>query len=79
MLCVTASFSKVSQKVFGDDVLRLCLETVKDDVQHDFVSVADGADCSQVLALLLVSFYRKPSTVSVELATPLSARSCCRL
>ena len=56
MLCGTASFSKVSL-FFGDDVLRLWFEPVKDDLQHDFVSVADVADCSLVLALLFAACF----------------------
>ena len=37
---------------FGDDLLRLWLQSVQYDFQHDFAWVTDEADCSAVLALL---------------------------
>ena len=44
---------------FGDDVLRLWLQSVQYDLQHDFVWVIDKAYCSVVLALLQVAFLGK--------------------
>ena len=41
---------------FGDDLLRLWLQSVQCDLQHDFAGVTDEAYCSVVLALLQVSF-----------------------
>ena len=42
------SFSKAGLH-FSDDVLRLWHKLVKDDIQHDFASTADEADCPVVL------------------------------
>ena len=44
---------------FSDDLLRLWLQSVSHDLQHDFAWVADEADCSVVLALLRVAFTGK--------------------
>ena len=44
---------------FSDDLLRLSLQSVSHDLQHDFAWVADEADCSVVLALLRVAFTGK--------------------
>ena len=44
---------------FGDDLLRLWLQSVKYDLQHDLAWVTDEADCSIVLALLQVAFLGK--------------------
>ena len=44
---------------FSDDLLRLWLQSVLYDLQHDFAWVAGEADCSVVLALLQVAFLEK--------------------
>ena len=44
---------------FSDDLLRLWLQFVQYDLQHDFAWVTDEADCSVVLALLQVAFLGK--------------------
>ena len=44
---------------FGDDLLRLWLQSVQHDLQHDFAWVSDEADCLVVLALLQVAFHGK--------------------
>ena len=44
---------------FGDDLLRLWLQSVQYDLQHDFAWVTDEAYCSVVLALLQVAFLGK--------------------
>ena len=44
---------------FSDDLLRLRLQSVQYDLQHDFASVADEADRSVVLTLLQVAFLWK--------------------
>ena len=41
---------------FSNDLLRLRLQSVQCDLQHDFAWVADEADRSVVLALLQVAF-----------------------
>ena len=51
MLCSTVSCSKAGL-FFSDDVLCLWLESVKDDLQHDFIRVADEADNPVVLTQL---------------------------
>ena len=43
----------------SDDLLRLWLQSVQYDLQHDFVQVTDDADRSVVLALLQVAFLGK--------------------
>ena len=52
LLC-TVSFPKAGL-FFSDDVLRLWIEPVKDDLQHDFAWMADEDDCSLVLTQLHV-------------------------
>ena len=42
-----------------NDLLRLWLQPVQYDLQHDFAWVTDEADCSVVLALLQVAFLGK--------------------
>ena len=37
-------------------LVRLWLQSVQYDLQHDFAWVADEADCSVILALLQVAF-----------------------
>ena len=44
---------------FSDDLLRLWLQSVPHDLQHDFAWVNDEADRSAVLALLQVAFIGK--------------------
>ena len=44
---------------FSDDLLRLWLQSVPYDLQHDFAWLADEADRSAVLALLQVAFIGK--------------------
>ena len=44
---------------FTDDLLRLWLQSVHYDIQHDFGWLADEADGSVVLALLQVAFLGK--------------------
>ena len=44
---------------FGDDLLRLWLQSVQYDLRHDFAWVTDEAYCSVVLALLQVAFLGK--------------------
>ena len=51
MLSTSADFP-----FFSDDLLRLWLQSVQYDLQHDFAWVADEADRSVVLALLQVAF-----------------------
>ena len=43
----------------SNDLLRLWLQSVQYDLQHDFAWVADEADCSVVLTLLQVAFLEK--------------------
>ena len=51
LLCGTPSCSEACL-FFGDDLLRLWLQSVQHDLQHDFAWVTDEAYCSVVLALL---------------------------
>ena len=44
---------------FSDDLLRLWLQSVQYDLQHDFAWMTDEAYCSVVLALLQVTFLGK--------------------
>ena len=44
---------------FSDDLLRLWLQSIQYDLQHDFAWVTDEAYCSVVLALLQVAFLGK--------------------
>ena len=57
MLCDTPSCSEACL-FFGED-LRLWLQSVQYDLQHDFAWVTDEADCVVVLALLQVAFLGK--------------------
>ena len=57
MPCGASSSSEACQ-FFGDDLLRLWLQSVQYDLQHDFAWVADEADHS-VLALLQVTLLGK--------------------
>ena len=43
----------------SNDLLRLWLQSVQYDLQHDFAWVTDEADRSIVLALLQVAFFGK--------------------
>ena len=51
LLCGTPSCSEACL-FFGDDLLRLWLQSVQYDLQHDFAWVTDEADRSADLALL---------------------------
>ena len=44
---------------FSDDLLRLWLQSVQYDIQHDFAWVTEEAYCLVVLALLQVAFLGK--------------------
>ena len=57
LLCDTPSCSEACP-FFGDD-LRLWLQSVQYDHQHDFVWVTDEAYCLLVMALLQVAFLGK--------------------
>ena len=57
LLCGTPSCCEACL-FFGDD-LRLWLQSVQYDLQHDFASVTDEADCFIVLALQQVTFLGK--------------------
>ena len=57
MLCGAPSCSEAC--LFFSDDLRLWLQSVQYDLQHDFASVTDEADGSVVLALLQVAFLGK--------------------
>ena len=56
LLCGTPSCSETCL-FFGDDLLRLWLQSVLYDLQHDFAWVTDEAYCSVVLALMQVAFF----------------------
>ena len=58
LLCGTPSCSEACL-FFGDDLLRLWLQSLQYDLQHDFAWVTDEAYCSVVLALLQVAFLGK--------------------
>ena len=58
LLCGTPSCSEACL-FFGDDLLRLWLQSVQYDLQHDYAWVTDEADNSVVLALLQVPFLGK--------------------
>ena len=58
LLCGAPSCSEACL-FFNDDLLRLWLQSVQYDLQHDFAWVADQADRSVVLALLQVAFLGK--------------------
>ena len=55
LLCGTPFYSEACLLI-SDDLLRLLLQSVQSDLQHDFASVTDEGDCSVVLALLQVAF-----------------------
>ena len=57
MFCDASSCSETC--LFFSDDLRLWLQSVQYDLQHDFAWVADEADCSVVLALLQIVFLGK--------------------
>ena len=58
LLCCAPSCSEACL-FFSDDLLRLWLQSVQYDLQHDFALVADEAYCSVVLALLQVAIFEK--------------------
>ena len=58
LLC-GAPFCSEACLFFGDNLLRLWLQSVQYDLQHDFAWVTDEAYCSVVLALLQVAFFGK--------------------
>ena len=58
LLCGTPSCSEACL-FFGDDLLRLWLQFVQHDFQHDFACVTDEAYRSVVVALLQVAFLGK--------------------
>ena len=58
LLCGTPSCSEACL-FFGDDHLRLWLQSVQYNLQHDFAWVTDEAYCSVVLALLKIAFLGK--------------------
>ena len=58
MLCGASTCSEACLFV-SDDLLRLWLQSVQYDLQHDFAWVPDEADRSVVLALLQVAFLGK--------------------
>ena len=49
----------IIQRFFSEHLLRLWLQSVQYDLQHDIAWVTDEADCSVVLALLQVAFLGK--------------------
>ena len=54
-ICGTPSCSEACL-FFGDDLLRLWLQSVQSDLQHDFAWVTNEANRSLLLALLQVAF-----------------------
>ena len=58
LLCGAPSCSETCL-FFSNDLLRLWLQSVQYDLQHDFAWVADEVDRSVVLALLQVAFLGK--------------------
>ena len=58
MLCGAPACSEACL-FFSDDLLRLWLQSIQYDLQHDFAWVADEANRSVVLALLPVAFREK--------------------
>ena len=58
LLCGAPSCSE-AYLFFGDDLLRLWLQSVQYDLQHDMAWVIDEAYCSVVLALLQVAILGK--------------------
>ena len=57
-ICAAPTCSEACQ-FFSDDLLRLWLQSVQYDLQHDLAWVTDEADCSVVLALLEAAFFGK--------------------
>ena len=58
LLCDAPSCSEACL-FLSDDLLRLWLQSIQYDLQHDFARVANEADHSVVLALLQVAFLGK--------------------
>ena len=58
-ICCGTPFCSEACLFFDDDLLRLWLQSVQYDLQHDFAWVTDEADHSVVLALLQVAFLGK--------------------
>ena len=58
LLCSAPSCSETCL-FFSDDILRLRLQLVQYDLQHNFAWVTDEAYCLVVLALLQVAFLGK--------------------
>ena len=58
LLCRASACSEACL-FFGDNFLRLWLQSVQYDLRYDFAWVADEADRSVVLALLQVAFLGK--------------------
>ena len=58
LLCGAPSCSEACL-FFSDDLLRLWLQSIEYDLQHDFAWVTDEGYCSVVLALLQVAFLGK--------------------
>ena len=58
LLCGAPSCSEACL-FFSNGLLRLWLQSVQYDLQHDFVWVTDEAYCSVILVLLQVAFLRK--------------------
>ena len=54
-----ARIEPVESSIFGNDLLRLWLQSIQYDLQHEFAWVTDEAYCSVVLALLQVAFLGK--------------------
>ena len=58
LLCGASSCAEACL-FLSDNLLRLWLQSLQYDLQHDFAWVADEADRSAVLALLEVAFLGK--------------------
>ena len=58
-ICCGAPSCSEACLFFSDDLLRLRLQSVQSDLQHDFAWMADEADHTVVLALLQVAFLGK--------------------
>ena len=61
LLCGAPSCSEACL-FFGDDLLRLWLQSVQYDLQHDIAWVTDEAYCSVVLTLLQIAFLKSVMT-----------------
>ena len=57
--CCSAPSCSEACLFFSNGLLRLWLQSVQYDLQHDFVWVTDEAYCSVILVLLQVAFLRK--------------------